>query len=118
MATESTADTHLGRYDPSQIEARWRQRWEAWGFVHQPELTAEARKHAVVRDVQLGFTTLHNNWTTLGNFPLSHGQTTATSRELRSSEHRARRATDRSAVANPQHIFATVHIYTTSQRSS
>ncbi len=32
MATESTADTHLGRYDPSQIEARWRQRWEADGL--------------------------------------------------------------------------------------
>jgi leucyl-tRNA synthetase len=32
MATESTADTHLERYDPSQIEARWRQRWEADGL--------------------------------------------------------------------------------------
>jgi leucyl-tRNA synthetase len=37
MATGSTAGTHLERYDPSKIESRWRQRWEADGLYRTPD---------------------------------------------------------------------------------
>ena len=47
MATESResrAGTHLERYDPAEIEPRWRQRWEADGLYRTPD-SVEGREN-------------------------------------------------------------------------